>query len=489
VTILETLVPSIFGVAFDGPTWDAWRACLKAIFGLAMTPAELAIFRASTGRETAPLEQAPEAWLAIGRRGGKSIIAADRRQARVVFRYITGLIDGCPMIAKLVVNRTAESIELANGIVLEVHTASFRSVRGYTIVAAVLDEVAFWRTDDSANPDREIVNALRPAMGTVQRALVIGISSPYSKHGVLWQAFKDHHGRDGDPVLVWRADSRTMNPLLPQSVVDAAMAEDETSARAEYLAEFRSDVDRLLPPEAVDACVIPGRLELPPVEGIRYAAFVDPSGGSADSMTLAVARAQAGGAVFDGVRGVRPPFSPDDVVAEFAATVKSYRCTSVTGDRYAGEWVRERFQRHGISYVAAEQVKSEIYLSAVPLLNAKRAELLDVPRLRVQLVGLERRTARGGRDTVDHGPGAHDDVSNSACGALVLAIGPAEPAFLHFLTNYPALGEAPAGAAPAPVPEPAPATWGRPLPAATDAQRAERRRRALGAFVAGGGWR
>src|SRR5207248_2534479 len=152
--------------------------------------------------------------LAPRERGTVAIIAADRRQARVVFRYITGLIDACPMIAKLVVNRTAESIELANRIVLEVHTASFRSVRGYTIVAAVLDEIAFWRSDDSANPDKEIVNALRPAMATVPGALLVGISSPYSRHGVMWDAHRFHFGKDGDRASgqAWRADRRRARP-------------------------------------------------------------------------------------------------------------------------------------------------------------------------------------------------------------------------------------------------------------------------------------
>jgi hypothetical protein len=89
--------------------------------------------------------------------------------------YVNGLLDSCPMLAQMVASRTAESVELTNGIRVEVHTASFRSIRGYTVVAAVLDEVAFWRSDDSANPDREIVNALRPAMATVPGALLLAV--------------------------------------------------------------------------------------------------------------------------------------------------------------------------------------------------------------------------------------------------------------------------------------------------------------------------
>jgi hypothetical protein len=130
---------------------------------------------------------------------------------------------------------------------------------------------------------------------------------------------------------------------------------------------------------------------------------------------------------FDAVRERRPPFSPDDVVLEFVSLLKIYNIRTVMGDRYAGEWPRERFRVHGITYEVAEQPKSDLYRDLLPILNSGRAELLDVPRLTTQLCGLERRTARGGRDSIDHAPGAHDDVSNSVAGAIVSAtnqIGP-----------------------------------------------------------------
>jgi hypothetical protein len=73
----------------------------------------------------------------------------------------------------------------------------------------------------------------------------------------------------------------------------------------------------------------------------------------------------------------------------------------VRGDRYAGEWPRERFRVHGLTYEPSEQNKSELYLALLPLLNSGRAELLDDKRLVAQLCGLERRTARGGRDSID----------------------------------------------------------------------------------------
>jgi hypothetical protein len=137
-------------------------------------------------------------------------------------------------------------------------------------------------------------------------------------------------------------------------------------------------------------------------------------------MTLAIAHAEADRIILDCIREVRPPFSPDSVTREFSITLKSYGLTTVKGDRYGGMWPRERFTSHGIDYQIASQVKSDIYLSLLPLLNSNRVELLDSPRLISQLVALERRTGRG-KDVIDHAPSSHDDVANSVAGCITLA--------------------------------------------------------------------
>jgi len=213
-----------------------------------------------------------------------------------------------------------------------------------------------------------------------------------------------------------------MNPSLPESVVRRAYEQDPARASAEYGAEFRSDVESFITREAVEACVGAGVRERAPLDGVRYSAFADPSGGSRDSMTLAIAHIEEGRGVLDAVRERRPPFSPDDVVREFAELLRSYRVARVVGDRYAGEWPRERFREHGINYDAAAKPKSDLYAAFLPLVNSARIELLDLPRLTTQLVSLERRTSRSGRDSIDHPPRAHDDLANAAAGALVTAI-------------------------------------------------------------------
>lgn len=298
-------------------------------------------------------------------------------------------------------------------------------------MAALLDEVAFWRSDESANPDTEIIAALRPAMATVPGAVLLCASSPYARRGALWEAWRHHHGRDGDTTLVWQADTRTMNPTVPQRVVDDAARDDPARAAAEYGAEFRSDIESFVGREAVEAVTERDVRERSPVPGVRYFGFVDPSGGRADSFTLAVAHNQDGLAVLDCVREVRPPFSPEGVVGEFSTLLRRYRITTVTGDRYAGDWPREQFRKRGIEYRPAAKPKSDLYLELLAPINSGRVSLLDLPRLTNQLVSLERRTARSGKDSIDHAPGAHDDLANAAAGAVHLVTSDAARAGLY----------------------------------------------------------
>ena len=124
--------------------------------------------------------------------------------------------------------------------------------------------------------------------------------------------------------------------------------------------------------------------------------------------------------ILDVIRGIAPPSDPSSVVKEFANVLRSYRCHTVVGDRYSAEWVVSSFRQQGITYKHSELSKSELYLESLPLFMTCCVDLLDVKVLTSQLQQLERRTARSGKDSVDHGPNGHDDYANAACGALTL---------------------------------------------------------------------
>jgi hypothetical protein len=407
--------PALLGRALPCDSWKAWRIILIAAMGEALTDDERPTFTALTGgREHEPLERVEEFCAVIGRRGGKSrsmatlaayigglcshqlvpgetgvvlLIAPDQRQAKIALDYCTAIFEQSPILRQLIANRTADTLELTNGISIEVRSANFRRLRGPTYIAAICDEAAFWFSDEwSTNTDSEIINAVRPGLSTTGGPLIIA-SSPYAKRGVLWETHRRHFGKNGDPrILVAQGASRDFNPLLPQSVVDRAMERDRAHATAEYLAQFRSDIESFVSYEVVRAC-IGDYIEAAPVSGHRYSAFVDPSGGSADSFTMGISHRDGERIYIDATREIQPPFSPEAVINEFAALCKSYRVRTIVGDKYAGEFPREQFRKRGIEYRCSDKTKSDLFRDLLPLLNAGRIVLPKSDRLVNQICG------------------------------------------------------------------------------------------------------
>lgn len=455
LTLLNAVTdPNIFLPSFSDPDdWAAWWAFVAAVFAYDMTPDQLALFEKCTGRKVPPSQQVKEAWLVVGRRGGKSrvlaliavwlacffnykpfiargqravvqVMAADREQTREIMDYIKGFLAESRMLKRMVESSTAKWVRLTNAISIEVTTASYRTSRGRTVVAVLADELAFWSSDDSSsNPDVEVIAAARPSMLTIPNSMLLCASSPHARKGALWQAYKKHYGQESDRVLVWQADTLTMRPTAPDYVrkeIEQAYQDDPSQASANFGAIFRTDIEQFLSIEALDAVTSDER-ERPYISTFKYSGFVDPSGGGSDSFTLGIGHMQGGIATLDLLREVKPPFSPEDVVTAFSEILKSYKVTSVKADRYALQWVVEAFKKQGVTVEHTDKPKSVIYGELLPLINSKKCDLLDNARLHSQLLALERRTTRNGRETIDHPQTGHakDDVANAAAGCLV----------------------------------------------------------------------
>ncbi|MDB5541655.1 MAG: hypothetical protein JWQ89_3382 [Devosia sp.] len=444
------LDPNLLGAALgDAGSWSTWLAILKAAFGVELTLQEAAIYRSVTGGRAPPAGRVRELWSILGRRSGKSriaaaiasyiaafvdhsaslaagevgtilVLAASKIQAQSVFGYIRAFFETSPILRQLVVGETTDELRLVGNISIAVHTNNYRTIRGRTLLACIFDEVAFWRDETSSVPDVETYRAVLPALATTG-GMLVGISSPYAQRGLLFTKHRDHFGVDDDSVLVVQAGTSAFNPNIDPEVLDEARRDDPESAAAEWDGLFRSDLSTFIDPTAVAKGVDPGVHERPFDRNYRYYAFCDPSGGAHDAMTMGIAHAEGERGVLDCVREVRPPFDPHDVVVEFARLLERYRISTVTGDRYAAEWVVGAFKASGIRYTTSSLSRSEVYLEALPALMAGQFILLDNPRLIAQIGNLERRTSRGGRDSVDHMRGAFDDLSNAALGALNLA--------------------------------------------------------------------
>jgi hypothetical protein len=356
-------------------------------------------------------------YLAPGEHGVIMLISADRAQSQTLLRYIKGLLHSNPVFAQYIEEELKESVQLTNNIRIEVMSASFRNIRGRSVVACLFDEIAFWRTADSAaNPDHEILAAARPSMATIPNSRLIVISSPYARYGTLYEHFKEYFGDDSQKdILVWKSNTRLMNPTISQDLIDRESKKDPSAAKSEWEAEFREDLEQFLIREAVESCTRNGG-NLAAISHLNYHAFVDPSGGRSDAFTLGIGHLENGTAIIDLVKDWRAPFNPASVCSEIANIIKPYRINSVTGDRYAGEWVASTFRKYGIGYNTSPLVKSDLYLSLEARVNVGQVELPDSDTLQKQLLALERRRGRSGKDSVDHPPRGHDDLANAAAG-------------------------------------------------------------------------
>ena len=456
VSIADALQDSrLFAPHFRGPSWDTWRTVLKAAFGERLSTTEREVFQTVAGRAP-PKHRVRELVCAAGRGAGKDSVASlivpyialnfdpkraklrpgelayvmclavDRDQATIVFNYIRGLFENIPTLKAMVKGDIgSDSIELNNRVRIEVHANSYRSIRGRSVLAAVFDEVSFWRDERSQNPDTEVHGAIAPGLARVDGSMLVLISSTHRRAGLLYERWRNFYGRDDDDVLVVRGTTTQFNPTFDQRIIDAAIAKDPQRFHAEYNSEWRDDLTTFLSRDLLDAAVDAGVPVRPPTDGVIYRGFCNSSGARKDSFTMAIAhREMHNGAmrvVVDLVYERRAPFNPSEAVDEIVALLRRYKISKVEGDNYGAELTAELFRKRGVEYRTSKRDKSEIFLELLPLMRSGEVLLLDHARAIAQFAGLARRTLPGGKDKVDHETNGHDDIANAIAGAIVLA--------------------------------------------------------------------
>jgi hypothetical protein len=185
-----------------------------------------------------------------------------------------------------------------------------------------------------------------------------------------------------------------------------------------------SDREAFINRELIESLVIPERVQLPYDRQVSYQAFVDPSGGGADSFCLAISHMERGEKIVIDLLHEIQGGNPEVAVRQHAQTILNYGMCECVGDRFSGHVFEQLFMKYGIRYNFSEFSKSELYSGALPPLNSSRVELLDNKKLIEQFCGLERRVLRGSnKESIDHPQcaGAHDDAANACAGAIVLA--------------------------------------------------------------------
>jgi hypothetical protein len=436
--IIEAMVDRrAFGKQFHDPaTWSNWVVCLKAIYGLPLTPPELEVFRACTGRSHPRPGGYEEVFVIAGRQDGKSTtmgfvaayeaalggwekkvgpgeqwnifcLADTPEQAGIVFGNIKRFLKP---FQRLVKRETNDELDLANGAHIAVKASDFRSVRGWRLALVVLDEVAFFPND---NVD-ELISALTPSI--IPGGRLIGISSPNRKAGSLWALHEKFWGRDDADTLIFKAPTKLLNPTFSDRKIARDMERDPERCRAEYEAVFRDDIGALFDEETLRTAAT-GK-ERPPEKGVRYQAFIDASASKADSMTLAIAHAFDEMVYLDLIRENAPPFDFAQVVGEYAGLLREYGIHDCWGDRYAFASLESQLRRHRIALSQGKASATEFYLKLKALLQAGAVVLLDDRKLIDQLKRLEIQRLPSGTERIDHPKNANDDVASAAAGAI-----------------------------------------------------------------------
>ncbi|MBA7662244.1 hypothetical protein ES703_70272 [subsurface metagenome] len=439
----------LFGWAVDDQeTFQTWKVFLKALQGLPLEPLEFETFKTFTERERQPLGHYDSVYVASGRKSGKSwisaiitcytallgpdfwsdslapgekvyfsIISVDKQSARQVLEYIKGILNNNPKFRTRIVNQTAWEIELRNRIVIQIRAANWQTGRAPRYVGCILDEAAFMRDSESAYNAEQLMKSIKPAM--IPRSCVYAISSVHGKFGLLYNQYRKFWAKESASHLFWLSDTKSMNPLFSETIIDEAMLEDPVHARAEYFSVWKDRQVQFLPSDAVDKLVAEGRRMIGRIPSKEYRAWIDSSSGMGDAFAMGIGFQDEDKTVIARLEE-RSGMVPQDVIEEFCAILKEYGISSVSGDKYSIGFVLREFQSHGITYEPSKLSKSEIYLNAGPMILKEQVELLDYPKAINQLKALERRL-KGTREFVDHPRGKfHDDLSNVILGVCYL---------------------------------------------------------------------
>jgi hypothetical protein len=436
------------GLEDDLTSRAAWVATFKAALGEPLTDTELEIFTKLGGGRAPPIgKRISELYVVAGRGGGKSqmsgacavyaavfmprprkfspgelvavqVLAPTREQARSVMGFVKAFLGKSKYLSAMIVNETAESVTLSNGVLIEVTTANFRTAgRSRSLLCCIIDEAALLRDDTSALADVELVRAVRPALGRIDGLLIV-TSSAYRKVGLMWDQFQNHFGKNDPNILVVQGTTLDYNPTFNKVTIESAFASDPIGARAEYGSEFRGDLSSYLDEEVLTSSVNYSRpMELPPVAGRTYYAFMDPSGLRGDSFCLALAHREGDKIVIDLVRGTKKG-TPDTVVNEYVALAREYKCSVIHGDNYGADLISSLVEKAGVIYKRCDLDRNKLFIEAIPQFMRGGVELPNHEVALTEFRLLERHPSKSGQDKCEHPRNAHDDHANAIVGVM-----------------------------------------------------------------------
>lgn len=468
----KALLSAIYGLPLEvvDELPAAWleRQFLDALYGLPTLTAAIGPYHHFTLRRDPPKGHQADITVVCGRRSGKTgyigipialyeallggheahlrrgeratipIIAQDKEIAGETLATLLALVTGTPALRAELQRETAGLVLFKNRVQVQVKACNFRATRGLHIPVAILDEIGVWNVE-GVNPDRAVVESLRPAMATFPRRRLVKLSSPWAKAGILWDDFERGWGTEDTRTLLWKAPTWYMNPTIPADYFVAEHDRDPDIARREYGAEFSEPIDAFLPWQSIKDAVDEKVVERSPNKDRQYRVAVDVAFRT-DSTVLCLCHREGDRVLVDVWREWRPVrgkvvLSLESLAKQVALVCRLYGVRNVVGDQFCAEPVREAFRRRGLAFsevaftarrwrrqtpddrreVGASKV--DIFGAMKTLLLQGRLRLVDVPEGARQLRNLEVKRSFSGNEQIGAPAGQHDDYA----AALALA--------------------------------------------------------------------
>lgn len=412
-------------------------------------------------------------WAIVGRRGGKTssllafILAYEavcggheeeigpKQEAKIFLisqrldvaqaniNFVRSVIDSSPILHHEIVAQTKDGIKLKNGISIEPSPPNLKSQRGLAIPAVGLDEVAFWYSDpEAANPDFEVERAVSYSQLQFSHYKRVGISSPWSKEGLLWKAQK--YGTNGQKIIanggtaedftstlvVFAPTAAFENPRLTRKRIQAIHDEDPDAFKRESLCIFPDSISGFFNSALLEMAATKGKgiAERAPADDTAqiqplYVAAMDPAFRQ-DSFAFAICHADVSkSTVIDLLRRWTPmkgqKLNPKIILAEIADICKSYNISTVYSDQYQLESLQQIMLDYGMIIEGIDftaKSKSRIFGSLLQQVNQGKLVLLDpelsepAATLLMELSQLERRISPNGSVQISAPMGKHDDM-------------------------------------------------------------------------------
>lgn len=447
------------------PSSPAWVACVRAIYGVPLSPDELALYHQLSGGIDPPVGGSTDVLCVIGRRGGKSetmarvamfealhgghevalapgqrgrivVISPLREQSQEVLGYAKG-IAALPQIRSKVASITADSIEFSNGLTIQVCTCDALNVSGPTIVCLIRDEWSKWPGAESATPDTVIEASVRPALAPVVGApprRKIGISSAYITDGQCYTTDRDCFGKAGADTLVLRGSTITFNPNIDREYLAKERRRSPSDYEREYECVWQDGItEGWFGSSVIDASVVHGRsiatrarLPRAPYYVAIDAAF------KGDRFALAVAHMERSDerwiAVLDLVRTWEPrpgeTLSSDLAVHESSAAARGFGCDRIYGDQCCAPVLIDSYRREHITLVEVPwtaQNKPLKYRMVRDGMADGSVWLCDDAETVKEFKGIQGKLLQSGGERIEARRG-HDDRVSAAVLALSLAM-------------------------------------------------------------------